>query len=398
MADSDSDTPAVPLPKPSTKVHTHLPPSTQLRQRTFQSYVTFDLIVRILSRSIFHPAICLIAYLCVAALHKHRTNVAYGLLYWSAFLMGIEILLYLNRRVAYGPPRTVDWNEEVVLITGGASGLGRILMEGLLMRGVKVAVLDVKDQDSEARDLSDGAPGELSWLTCDVSDPTAVQKAIDRVTGELGGISVLINNAAAPINALPLLPGDNAAKDAQNKTRTDHLNPQAAAQTFQINALSQFNVLHACVPHLRKASNGAHVVTVSSVLSHLAPSHLADYAASKAACTALHYSLFHEIRNQADSWLRENFKTVLVEVGQMDTSLFDKDRCRMPGWMGFWGPIVEGREVARDIIRMVESGEGGRIRAPMWAGVVAQWWGVVPMGVKRLARWITGVDGAVRRW
>jgi hypothetical protein len=170
---------------PLKTLHRTLPSSTQRPSRTTLSYLNIDLLVHILSRSIFHPAITLIFYLCIAAVHKHREPIAYAVLYWSAFLCLVEIVLYLNRRISFGPPRDVHWEDEVVVVTGGASGLGRTLMEGLVMRGVKVAVLDVKGIDAEAEELRDGATGELCWVECDVGDETAVRKAVEVVVDEV---------------------------------------------------------------------------------------------------------------------------------------------------------------------------------------------------------------------
>lgn len=96
--------------------------------------------------------------------------------------------MYVNRRVAYGWPRKVDWEREVVVITGGGGGLGRVLMESLVMRGVKVAVLDVKGMDREAEELRDGATGELCWVECDVGDGEAVERAVNRVVEEVSPV------------------------------------------------------------------------------------------------------------------------------------------------------------------------------------------------------------------
>ena len=136
-------------------------------------------------------------------------------------------------------------------------------------------------------------------------------------------------------------------------------------------------------------------MTISSILSHLSPSHLADYAASKAAVSALHNSLFHEIQAHADPHVRRNVKTLLVEVGQLDTSLFEMTR--LPRWARFVGPVVEGKDVAKWITWYVERGEGGVLRLPFYARCVGVWWGVVPGCVERCVRWLSGVDGAVRR-
>ena len=377
----------VPGTEPEKTVHTTLPASTQRPMRPFSSYVNLDLIVYILGRSVFHPAICLIAYLCIAAVHKHKEPVAYYVLYWSAFLCGVEVILYLNRRITFGPPREVDWENEVVVITGGGSGLGRVLMESLVMRGVKVGVLDIKPADTEAEELMDGA-GELVWQQCDVGNLAQVQTTIASIVKELGPPTILVNNAAQAINALPLIPSTDS--------KTPTLSPAQALQTLQTNTASHFNLLHTVLPHLIDSPTGGHIVTLSSVLAHLAPSHLADYAASKAAISALHASLTHEIQAHEDPFVRRNVKTLLVEAGQMDTSLFTP-LTRLPAWARFASGVAEGKDVARWITWYVERGEGGVVRLPFYAACVGVWWGVVPGALQRVLRWASGVDAAVRR-
>lgn len=105
--------------------------------------------------------------------------------------------MYVNRRVTYGPARKVDWENEVVVVTGGGSGLGRVVVESLVMRGVKVAVLDVQGMDAEAEELAEGATGELCWVECDVARLEEVEAAVGRVVEEVssGLIFVLIRMA-----------------------------------------------------------------------------------------------------------------------------------------------------------------------------------------------------------
>jgi len=74
--------------------------------------------------------------------------------------------------------REVDWDEELVVITGGASGLGRILAQTFGMRGVDVVVLDlVKPRDWGY----DEAVAEVGFYECDVGDAGAVERVKERI-------------------------------------------------------------------------------------------------------------------------------------------------------------------------------------------------------------------------
>ncbi|RMD39775.1 hypothetical protein DV735_g5357, partial [Chaetothyriales sp. CBS 134920] len=329
-------------------------------------------------------AIVLIFYLCIAAMHKHRQPFAFYTLYWAAFLAALEVLGWLNHRLAYGPPRPrprQSWDNEVVVITGGARGLGRVLAESLARRGVKVAILDLAPADGEACDLMDSA--DLVWHVCDVARPEQVARALALVVDRLGAPTVLVNNAAAAVQGRALV-GDGDA-----------------ARTLQVNALAHVTLLHACMPYLLRSPTGAHVVTISSVLAHLAPAHLADYAASKAAASAIHLALVHEIMasgdagDAGDAGAAARIKPLLVETGQLDTPLF-ASVTRLPWYADFFAPVLDPKDVADAIIRVVASGEGGVLRMPLYASVVgAGWYAVLPALVKRLVRWLTGIDAAV---
>lgn len=87
------------------------------------------------------------------------------------FFLSMRCLGALNEWIAYGRPRELDWSEEVVVITGGASGLGRSMAEIFAMRGASVAVLDVKEPEGGEEGIGEG----IRWFECDVGSFDAVQ-------------------------------------------------------------------------------------------------------------------------------------------------------------------------------------------------------------------------------
>ena len=132
---------------------------------------------------------------------------------------------------------------------------------------------------------------------------------------------------------------------------------------------------------------GGTLVTISSVLAHMTPANLTDYAASKAAVSALHTSLTTELRQQG---LTDKVKTILVETGQIDTDLFRGVETSS----NFFGPILDTREVAKEIVKLIDSGDGGLVRMPAYARFIA-WYMVLPAGLQMVARWASGIDVAV---
>lgn len=177
-------------------LETHRPPvlptmAPLTADKPWHSYVTLDLLAHVLSRSIFHPYIAWLIPLCLRALATpyHNPEFIFACV-WATLVTLWTILGVFNQRLAYGVPRQVDWDEEVVVITGGARGLGKVLAEMFGMRGASVGVLDVVEMERE----SEGLAG-VKHYECDVSDAEAVDKAKQQIEKDVGSktIHILLN-------------------------------------------------------------------------------------------------------------------------------------------------------------------------------------------------------------
>jgi short-subunit dehydrogenase involved in D-alanine esterification of teichoic acids len=100
---------------------------------------------------------------------------------YASSLTLLYFLNVLNKQIAYSKPRKVDLGEEVIVITGGASGLGLLLAEVYGMRGATVAVLDILEVEAgEAR-------GVTSYK-CDVGDKGQVARVAAQIEREVSFI------------------------------------------------------------------------------------------------------------------------------------------------------------------------------------------------------------------
>ncbi|KAI4168371.1 MAG: hypothetical protein LQ343_006456 [Gyalolechia ehrenbergii] len=330
-------------------------------------HLTLDLLLRVGSYTIFHPFVVSMLPLCLRALAAPYNSTSFMLTSAYAILVTLVHLLSLvNQRWAYGPPRKVKLLNEVVVVTGGASGLGRCIAEIYAMKGVGVAVMDVGVKE-------DGEREGVRWYNCDVGDSSLVRKTWQRINDDVGsplGLPTILINNAAVVNGKPFL----------------SLTEDEVEMTFRVNTLSHFHLTSLFLRPLIAKRSGGTLVTVSSILGRLGASNLTAYTGSKAAAIAFHTSLAAEIRD------KPKIKTILVTPGQLDTVMFS--HIRMDWLRNFFGPVTEVRELALQIVSTIDAGEGGTIAIPAYASWIA-WQQILPKSIQNwLNRW-SGVDTAI---
>ena len=88
--------------------------------------------------------------------------------------------------------------DRVVLVTGGASGIGASMVEHFCAQGARVAFLDIDQEAGKAlaATLAGRAPRDPLFIACDLCDIEALQAGIARARAHFGPIGVLVNNAA----------------------------------------------------------------------------------------------------------------------------------------------------------------------------------------------------------
>ena len=156
----------------------------------------------------------------------------------------------------------------VAVVTGGGSGIGRATSARLAQDGFTVAVLDVQPP------AADG--GAALALRCDVTDEADVATAMATVTGRLGGIDVLVNNAGIT--------------GSQEATRC-HETPVAEwDKVHAVNVRGPFLCSHAVLPSMVARGSG-HIITIASVAGLVAFPGRCAYTASKGAALMLTRSI-----------------------------------------------------------------------------------------------------------
>ena len=163
-----------------------------------------------------------------------------------------------------------DFSGKTAFVTGGASGIGLGIAEALVARGARVVIADLRPDHIEtalAQFAGGRASNQVSALQLDVTNRDAYAEAAARMDRELGGVDVLVNNAGVGLEG-PLLDATYADYDFG----------------FGVNVGGVINGFVSFLPQMVAHGRGGHIVSTASLAAEVVmPSHLAIYAASKAA-------------------------------------------------------------------------------------------------------------------
>jgi len=159
------------------------------------------------------------------------------------------------------------FKDKIVMVTGGAAGIGRVTAEAFAREGAKLAICDVNPETGEAAAKSLGA--EASFEKVDVANETAVSEWTDQVVKRYGRIDVLVNNAGITRDAL-LLRMKAADWDL----------------VMNVNLKGAFLCTRAVVRYMAQQRSGR-IVNVASVVGVVGNAGQANYVASKAGLIGL---------------------------------------------------------------------------------------------------------------
>ena len=169
------------------------------------------------------------------------------------------------------PASYPDLKDKVVLVTGGATGIGATLVESFAAQGARTGFLDI--DEAAGRALAGRLGGEVHFEGCDLRDIAALRAAVARVRGALGPITGLLNNAAHD--------GRHATLD---------VTPDYFDERIAVNFRHQFFAAQAVIPDMQAAGGGA-IVNFSSIVPMVGLGGMPIYAAAKSAVIGLTRSL-----------------------------------------------------------------------------------------------------------
>ncbi|KAH6847609.1 hypothetical protein B0I37DRAFT_375460 [Chaetomium sp. MPI-CAGE-AT-0009] len=244
-----------------------------------------------------------------------------------------------NNWTASRPGEWAHWEREIVVVTGGSSGIGAQVVQGLLARNprTRIVIIDVAPLSWTPPAGALGA--NLHHYQADLSKPDAIRAVCARVRAEVGHPTVLINNAGL-VRGFGVIEGSYADVEV----------------TFKTNLTAPFLLIKEFLPDMVRNNHG-HIVNVCSASALMPVPDIVDYSASKAGIQALHEGLANELRS------RYNAPRVRLTNG-----VFNFIRTPLisgrPSQPQFFAPLLHVETVSEAIVDALYSGYGRVIYLP----------------------------------
>jgi len=170
-----------------------------------------------------------------------------------------------------------DLSRKIVLITGASGGIGRSAAKQFSKSGANVAVHFHRNRKIAEQTLNELSGGPHLLIQADISDPESVEKMVNKVIQDMGGIHVLVNTAGI-FEEFPIM--DMTYEEWQNRWN----------RTIGINLIGPANISFCVIKYMLKAGGGK-IINVSSRGAFRGEPDAPDYGASKAGLNSLSQSM-----------------------------------------------------------------------------------------------------------
>jgi 3-oxoacyl-[acyl-carrier protein] reductase len=166
----------------------------------------------------------------------------------------------------------------VAIVTGAGGGLGEGICSALVSSGAAVAAVDVaRDKAERVAERVSRNGARCVAFEADVSDRSSVEEMAERVTGEFGGVDILVNNAAI----YPIRPWTEIREEEWD-------------EVLAVNLKGYFLCARAVFPHMRARGHGR-IINVASITFFIGFANLLDYVSSKGGVVGFTRTLAREV-------------------------------------------------------------------------------------------------------
>ncbi len=160
----------------------------------------------------------------------------------------------------------------IALITGAGSGIGRVVAHTLVDRGFHVVICGRRQEALDETKSLCKTPEAITALSCDVTDETAVDKLMKKISAEHGQLDVVFNNAGTNVPAMPI----------------DELTIDQWKTVIDVNLTGAFIIAQAAFRTMRHQSpQGGRIINNGSISAHVPRPGSVPYTVSKHAITGL---------------------------------------------------------------------------------------------------------------
>ena len=226
-----------------------------------------------------------------------------------------------------------------VLITGGASGIGKKLSYLMAIEGAHVIIWDINQKHLDEVIKAIRKKGCLATgYYCDVSDKSQIDDTAQKVKDEIGKIDILVNNAGIVFG----------------KSYWEY-SDEDIQRMIKINLMAHFWTIKAFLPEMRQ-SNSGHIVTIASAAGIIGVANLSVYSTTKFANFGMDESLRQEFRKAG-----LDIKTTVVCPYYIDTGMFKGVKSRF----SFLLPILKEDRVAKRIFNAVRKNKSRVVMPPL---------------------------------
>lgn len=213
--------------------------------------------------------------------------------------------------------------DKTVLITGGASGIGKIMVRLMLERKAKVIIWDINQPKIDETIAAFSNLGVITGFNVDVSDSKQIQETAEKVKQEFGSIDVLINNAGIVVG-----------KYFHEHATSDII------KTMAINANAPMLVTAAFLKEMLTKNSG-HICNIASSGGLISNPKMTVYGASKWSLIGWSDSLRLEMKQ-----LKKNIHVTTIMPYYINTGMFDGVQSKIP--------ILEPEAAALTIVKAIE--------------------------------------------
>ncbi|XP_071410588.1 epidermal retinol dehydrogenase 2-like [Pithys albifrons albifrons] len=249
-------------------------------------------------------------------------------------VLGLSTYYLLESLVFFVVPRRKkNVSGETVLITGAASGFGRLLSLKFARLGATLVLWDINQEglkETVRLARENGALRVHSYI-CDCSKRQDIYRVADQVKREVGDVSILVNNAGIVTGKTFLNCPDSLVE-----------------KTMEVNTMAHFWTTKAFLPAMM-ASNHGHLVTIASTAGLCGATRLSDYCASKFGAVGFAESMDVEMKTLG----KNGVKTTTVCPYTMNTGMFDGVQNKWPHVL----PMLDPEYVAEKTVTAVRQNQ-----------------------------------------